>query len=285
MCYLFVSVLVACNTLARASSIMRHGGISEKEFTVIGADGSFAHRDAKGNLLQQGRKTRGGVQDNSQPQGDYQLKVFGTDGTQKWDMTYDSTQYRFVAANGYYLEFADHAEATGFLCHTFTDAINMIQGGTGWSNNGGMHMKSDGQITRRDLSTAFHANEAEWELVAPEGGDTACGPSPAAPATAPTTAPTTSVQYAWGDAGSNCAEGKHIDNAQECADAMNAVAACASRTWSNPFLPVDASRTWYPKGCFVCNSVQANPCGTWGCNLFTSGGGTNNGNFRAICKA
>merc|ERR1719326_2808162 len=42
----------------------------------------------------------------------------------------------------------------------------MIQGGSGWSNNGGMYLQPSGRITNgmEDSTVPYHDNEATWEL-------------------------------------------------------------------------------------------------------------------------
>jgi hypothetical protein len=95
------------------------------------------------------------------------LRVRGSNGKVMWTMEYDSLHFRFVndnPGNPYYLQFVTTSEAAGFLDGSFTQPIRMAQGSVGgWHNDGGLTLNRDGRVTRPDLVTPFHANEATWE--------------------------------------------------------------------------------------------------------------------------
>jgi len=95
------------------------------------------------------------------------LIVIDAAGQPKWDMAYDPATFRFTQVGGdYYLEFADHSKAADFLSGSpKAGPVNMVQGGSGWSNNGGMMLQPNGDISRSDGSVPFHPNEAKWHFA------------------------------------------------------------------------------------------------------------------------
>merc|ERR1719215_1552883 len=99
------------------------------------------------------------------------LLVRGTNGMVQWTMQYDSSHSRFVNTKPnkpYYLQFVTTSQAAGFLDGSFTQPVRMAQGSVGgWHNDGGLTLNPDGRITRPDLVTVFHGNEATWEWEAP----------------------------------------------------------------------------------------------------------------------
>jgi len=95
------------------------------------------------------------------------LIVINQAGQQQWNMAYDPSTFRFTQVGGdYFFEFADHSKAADFMSSSpKAGAVNMVQGGSGWSNNGGLMLQPNGDISRRDGSVPFHKNEAKWRFA------------------------------------------------------------------------------------------------------------------------
>lgn len=95
------------------------------------------------------------------------LIVINQAGQQQWNLAYNPATFRFTKVGGdYYFEFADHSKAADFMSGSpKAGAVNMVQGGLGWSNNGGLMLQPNGDISRRDGSVPFHKNEAKWRFA------------------------------------------------------------------------------------------------------------------------
>merc|ERR1712048_1288788 len=96
---------------------------------------------------------------------DFALVVLTSSGEEFHRMAYDAEQHRFTKVDGdYYVQFVDEADAATFLVGAPVGPVSMIQGGDGWSNDGGMTLQPNGDITNKDGAAPFHANEAKWAL-------------------------------------------------------------------------------------------------------------------------
>jgi len=97
-------------------------------------------------------------------QGPPTLLVRKTDGDVQWTLVFDDVD-KFVGLSGYYVQFLSPAAGLAFITGVAGE-YEVIQGGNGWSNRGGMTLwTSDSTVRKSNGASPFHPNENTWALL------------------------------------------------------------------------------------------------------------------------